>query len=43
MDYKSRFRPLEVLGASGWQRLSQDRPYEEPKPHVIPAPLIHTK
>ena len=24
MDYKSRFRPLEVLGASGWQRLSSE-------------------
>jgi leucyl-tRNA---protein transferase len=24
MDYKSRFRPLEFLGASGWQRLATD-------------------
>ncbi len=24
MDYKSRFRPLEALGASGWKRLPDD-------------------
>ena len=24
MDYKSRFRPLEALGASGWKRLPED-------------------
>jgi len=32
MDYKSRFRPLEVLGASGWQRLSEDAGYEQSTP-----------
>jgi arginine-tRNA-protein transferase len=24
MDYKSRFRPMEALGASGWRRLLDD-------------------
>jgi arginine-tRNA-protein transferase len=32
MDYKARFRPLEVLGASGWQRLPADAIYEEGTP-----------
>jgi arginine-tRNA-protein transferase len=25
MDYKSRFRPMEALGASGWRRIPDDR------------------
>jgi leucyl-tRNA---protein transferase len=43
MDYKARFRPLEVLGASGWQRLPLEPSHEEPKPHAIPAALIHAR
>jgi leucyl-tRNA---protein transferase len=38
MDYKSRFRPLEVLGASGWQRMSEDAGYgQSTPPAAIPS------
>ena len=35
MDYKSRFRPLEVLGAAGWQRFKKDVACEPSAPPTI--------
>jgi arginyl-tRNA--protein-N-Asp/Glu arginylyltransferase len=35
MDYKSRFRPLEILGATGWQRFKQDAVCEQSAPPTI--------
>lgn len=38
MDYKSRFRPLEVLGPSGWQRLSSEAACDQVSPpSVLPV------
>jgi leucyl-tRNA---protein transferase len=40
MDYKSRFRPLEVLGASGWQRLSEGETYQQSASPATPPPIV---